>query len=93
MTSLLRNSCNCRASSSPQKLKFPGAPVSISIIDTHNCTCKGSSFSKGDEDGLVDLSGGVDLDANMEQYKTTEDDQCGDDKLGNIFGRFVHMRV
>ena len=26
MTSLLCNSCNCRNSSSPQKLKFPGTP-------------------------------------------------------------------
>ena len=66
--------------------------MSISIIDTHNCTGKGSSFTEGDEDGLVDLSGWVDLYAYMKKDKTTEDDQCGDDELGNIFGRFVHKR-
>ena len=92
MTSLLRNSCNCRASSSPQKLKFPGTPVSISIIDTHNCACKGSSFTEGDEYGLVDLSGRVYLYAYVEEYKTTEYDQCGDDELGDIVGCFIHKR-
>ena len=59
------------------------------IINTHYRSCKGGSLSEGDEDGLVYLSGWVNLYAYMEEYKTTEDDQSGDDELDNIFGRFV----
>ncbi len=66
--------------------------VFVVIIDAHDRASKGGSFTEGDEYGLVYLSGRVDLYAYMEQYKTTEDDQCGDDELGNIFGCFVHMR-
>ncbi len=60
------------------------------IVNPHYRSCKGGSLSEGDEDGLVYLSGGVNLYAHMEQYHTTEDDQSGDDELDNIFGRFVH---
>ena len=62
----------------------------VVVIYSKQTAGKGSSFSEGDEDGLVYFSGGVDLYAYMEQYHTTEDDQCGDDQLGNIFGCFVH---
>ena len=64
----------------------------VVVIYSKHTACKGSSFTEGDEDGLVNLSGRVNLDAYMEQDKTTEYDQCGDDELGNIFGRFVHKR-
>jgi len=63
----------------------------VVVIYSKQTACKGGSFTEGDEDGLVYLSGGVDLYAYMEQYKTTEDDQCGDDELGDIFRCFVHM--
>ena len=62
----------------------------VVVIYSKQTACKGGSFSEGDKNGLVYLSGRVDLDAYMEQYKTTEDDQCGDDELGNIFRCFVH---
>lgn len=64
----------------------------VVVIYSKHTTCKGSSFTEGDEDGLVNLSGGVDLDAYMKKDHTTEDDQRGDDELGNIFGCFVHKR-
>jgi hypothetical protein len=63
----------------------------VVVIYSKQTAGKGGSFSEGDEDGLVNFSGGVNLYAYMEQYHTTEDDQCGDDQLGNIFGCFVHM--
>ena len=66
--------------------------VFVVIVYTHYRACKGSSFSEGDEDGLVDLAFRVNLDADMEEGHSTEDYQRGDDELGNIFGRFVHMR-
>ena len=62
----------------------------VVVIYSKQTACKGGSLSESDEDGLVYLSGGVDLYAYMEEYKTTEDDQCGDDELDNIFGCFVH---
>jgi len=62
------------------------------IVYSHYRSGKGSSFSEGDKHGLVYLSGRVDLYTYMEQYKTTEDDQCGDDELGDIFRCFVHKR-
>lgn len=63
----------------------------VVVIYSKQTACKGSSFTEGDEDGLVDLSGRVDLYAYMKKDETTEDDQSGDDELGNIFGCFVHM--
>ena len=64
----------------------------VVVIYSKQTACKGSSFSEGDEDGLVDLAFRVNLDADMEEGHSTEDYQCGDDELGNIFGCFVHMR-
>jgi len=64
----------------------------VVVIYSKQTACKGGGFSEGDKDGLVYLSGRVDLYAYMEQYKTTEDDQCGDDELGDIFRCFVHKR-
>lgn len=63
----------------------------VVVIYSKQTACKGGGFTEGDKDGLVYLSGRVDLYAYMEQYKTTEDDQCGDDELGDIFRCFVHM--
>jgi len=63
----------------------------VVVIYSKQTAGKGSSFSEGDEDGLVNFSGGVDLNADMEQYHTTNNDQSGDDQLGNIFGQFVHI--
>ena len=63
----------------------------VVVIYSKQTAGKGGSFSEGDENGFVYLSGRVDLDAYMKQYKTTEDDQCGDDELGNIFRCFVHI--
>lgn len=63
----------------------------VVVIYSKQTAGKGGSFSEGDEDGLVNFSGGVDLYADMEQYHTTDDDQCSNDQLGNIFGCFVHV--
>ena len=60
--------------------------VFIVIINTHYRACKGSGFTEGDEYGLMDLSGRVYLYAYVEEYKTTEYDQSGDDELCDIFG-------
>ena len=62
----------------------------VVVIYSKQTAGKGGSLSESDEDGLVYFSGGVNLYAYMEEYKTTEDDQCGDDELDNIFGRFIH---
>ena len=51
----------------------------VVVIYSKQTACKGSSFSKGDEDGLVDLAFRVNLDADMEEGHSTEDYQCGDD--------------
>ena len=64
----------------------------VVVIYSKQTASKGSGFSEGDEDGLVDLAFRVNLDADMEEGHSTEDYQRGDDELGNIFGRFVHMR-
>jgi hypothetical protein len=53
--------------------------VFIVIVDAHNRACKGSSFTEGDEDGLVDLAFRVNLDADMEEGHSAEDYQRGDD--------------
>ena len=62
----------------------------VVVIYSKQTTCKGGSLSEGDEYGLVYFSCGVNLYAYMEEYKTTDDDQSGDDELDNIFGCFVH---
>ena len=63
MIKLLRNKCNCRAFSSPPKLKFSGSPVSINIIDTHNRSGERGNLSEGDEEWFVYLSLRVDVRA------------------------------
>ena len=45
-----------RASSSPQKLKLLGAPVSIIVIDTHYCSCERRYFAESDQQAFVNLA-------------------------------------
>ena len=78
MIKLLRNKCNGRASSSPQKLKFSGAPVSIDIIDTKQSPCEGGCFAEGYEEGGVYLTLRVYKNATEEENETSDgENRCG----------------
>ena len=81
MTSLLCNSYNCRASSSSHKLKFAGALPFVIVIYSKQTAGEGEGFTKGDEDSLVDLSGGVDIHSAEEQYHSDDREGCGGDEL------------
>lgn len=50
----------------------------IDIVDTEEGAGEGSGFSKGDEEGLVDLALGVNEDAAKEQNQASD----GEDKGG-----------
>ena len=49
----------------------------INIVYTEECTGEGGGFAKGDKDGLVDLTGGVNIDAAEEQYQASEREDKG----------------
>ena len=72
MIKLLRNKCNGRASSSPQKLKFSGAPVSINIIDTKQGAGEGAGLTEGNEEGGMDFALWVNEDATEEKDEASE---------------------
>ena len=67
-----------------------GVAVFVVVVYPDDGACKGSGFSEGNEDGLVDLSGGVALDAHKEQRYAAEHDYCRDDQLDNIYLFVVH---
>ena len=87
MIKLLRNKCNGRASSSPQKLKFSGAPVSIYIIDTKQSPCEGGSLPERDEERGVNLALRVNEDATEEENEASE----GENKCGYKLQVCVHV--
>lgn len=55
--------------------------VAIVIIDTHHTTGEGKCFTEGDEDGLMDLSGGVDIHSAEEEYHADDRESRGGDEL------------
>ncbi len=50
--------------------------VLIVVVNTHQATGESKHFSVCDEDGLVDFSGGIDVQSAEEKY------QSGDSKYG-----------
>lgn len=64
--------------------------VFVVVVYPDDGASKGSGFPEGNEDGLVDLSGGVALDAHEEQRYAAEHDYCRDDQLDNIYLFVVH---
>ena len=81
MIKLLRNKCNGCASSSPQKLKFSGTPVSIGIIDTYDSAGERCYLAETDKQGFMDLSLRFDIDSAKEEYQSPEGEECRDDYL------------
>ena len=77
MTSLLRNSYNGRAPSSPQKSRFPGTPMFVIVIYSKQTAGEGGGFAKSNEEGLVDLSLRVDERSAKEQNQTSERENKG----------------
>ena len=77
MTSLLRNSYNGRAPSSPQKSRFPGTPMFVIVIYSKQTAGEGSGLSKGNEQRLVDLSLRVDEGSAKEQDQTSKREDKG----------------
>ena len=49
--------------------------VAIMVIDAHHGAGEGERFTEGDEDGLMDLSGGVDIESAEEEYHA-DDREC-----------------
>ncbi len=54
---------------------------SVRIIDAHQCAGEGSDLSEGDQQGLMDLSGGFNIDSAEEKYETTDGEDGGGDEL------------
>ena len=53
----------------------------IRIIDTHQRTGEGCDLSEGDQQGLMDLSGGFDIDSAEEEHEATDGEDGGGDEL------------
>ena len=51
--------------------------MSVVIIDAKQTACKRGCFSEGYQDGLVDLPGGIYLDADVEENQSTENYKGG----------------
>ena len=49
--------------------------VAVMVIDAHHGAGKSERFTEGDEDGLMDLSGGVDIETAEEEYHA-DDREC-----------------
>ena len=62
----------------------------VVVIYSKQTAGKSSGFSECYEDGFVDLSFGVNLNAHMEENHTTEYNDSGDDQLCDIFGCVFH---
>ena len=77
MTSLLRNSYNGRAPSSPQKSRFPGTPMFVIVIYSKQTAGEGSGLSEGNEQRLVDLTLRVDEGSAKEQDQTSKREDKG----------------
>ena len=55
--------------------------VAIVVIDAHHGAGEGKRFTEGDEDGFMDLSGGVDIES-AEEERHADDRECrGGDEL------------
>ena len=49
--------------------------VAIMVIDAHHGAGESKCFTEGDEDGLVNLSGGVNIESAEEEYHA-DDREC-----------------
>ena len=90
MTSLLRNSYNGRAPSSPQKSRFPGTPMFVIVIYSKQTAGESGGFAEGYKEGFVDLTLRVDEGSAKEQDQTSKREDKGGYELKfdfHIFGR------
>ena len=55
--------------------------IFVSVVDTHQRTGKGCDLTEGDQQGLMDLSGGFYIDSAEEKYETTDGEDGGGDEL------------
>ena len=51
--------------------------IAIVVIDAHDAAGEGERFAEGDEDGLMDLSGGIDIHSAEEEYHADYREGCG----------------
>ena len=55
--------------------------IAIVVIDAHHGAGEGERFTEGDEDGFMDLSGGVDIHSAEEEYHADNRESRGGKQL------------